>query len=54
MGGCRGFFFMLVELNYKKGGGGEKKGGGRERKKREEEKKRGTGEGKRGDDSNYE
>ena len=37
-GALLGFFFVLVELNYKKGG--EKGGGGREGKKEKEKRKR--------------
>ncbi len=39
-----GFFFRLVELNYKKEG--KKRGGGREKEK-EKEKKRGKEEGRK-------
>ncbi len=41
----RGFFFMFVELNYKKGGEEKKRGGGEKEKRRGKEE--GEGSGKR-------
>jgi hypothetical protein len=50
-----GFLFMLVELNYEKGGRRKKRGRERkEERKRGEDNQREKGGGKQGDDSNYE